>query len=241
MRFLPAWPNGRIVFWTGSVLVGLVVFLAGMGVQAYWSPLPTSGNSAGGPAPAPDVAARGAVPEWLGTVRRHSGDKGIGDPDAPVTITEYTDFQCPFCARHSRRAFPRIVREFVVSGDVYYRIRHFPLSRMHPRAVPAALASECAANQEAFWPYKELLMRNQDRLSGKVFLQLARTAGVPDPERFRACLTDQKPMSTVRAEFREAQERGVRATPTLFVGDEEISGAQPYRKIQEVIRRQLDA
>lgn len=239
MRFFPAWPNGRVVFWTGCVLVGGMLFLAGMGVQAYWSPLPTFGDSTGGSAP--EVAVRGAVPEWLGTVPRQAGDKGIGDPDAPVTVTEYTDFQCPFCARHSRRAFPRIVREFVMSGDVYYRIRHFPLSRVHPRAVPAALASECAARQEAFWPYKELLMRNQDRLSGKVFLRLARTAGVRDPERFRACLTDREPMSTVRAEYREAQERGVRATPTLFVGDEEISGAQPYRKIRRVIQRQLDA
>lgn len=239
MRDLHGWLDGRTVFWAGCLLMVLTVFVAGMGVQAYWSPIPTSGDSTGDSAA--EVTADGSVPEWIGTVRRRSGDKGIGDPNAPVTITEYTDFQCPFCARHSRRAFPRIVRDFVVSGEVYYRVRHFPLSRMHPRAVPAALASECAANQGKFWPYKEMLMRNQDRLSGELFLQLARRVDVPERERFRDCLTNREPMSRVRAEFREAQERGVRATPTLFVGDEEISGAQPYRKIRRVIRRKLDA
>lgn len=235
MKPLVAYLRGPTAIYVGLGLAGLILFAAGMGVQAYWAPLP------GLESPDPGPTVNGSVPEWVQRVPRRSGDKGIGDPDAPVRIVEYTDFQCPYCRRHSRRAFPRIVRDFVLDGDVYYVIRHFPLSRAHPRAVPAALASECAARQGKFWPYKEMLMNNQKRLSGEMFLQLARTVGVSDRGRFRTCLENREPMSTVREEFQAGQDRGVRATPTLFVGDEKISGAQPYRKIRQVIQRQLDA
>jgi len=223
-------------FWTILLLSGALLFVGGMFVQQRWAPMP----SGTGPKSASSVSLRGTVPGWVSRVDRHSADRALGDPGAPVTVTEYTDFQCPYCRRHARRAFPRIVRDFVRTGKVYYRLRHFPLGRIHPQAVPAAIAAECAAEQEAFWPFKTLLIQNQKTLSAATYRAIARRVGI-DADAFERCRSDRGRIGALRRAVRGARRRGVRATPTLFVGDEKFSGAQPYRRLRSAIMAQLNA
>lgn len=171
----------------------------------------------------------------------HPNDKAIGDTDAPVTITEYTDFQCPYCRRYSRQVLPGILERYVRSGKVYYRIRHFPLLQVHEHAGAAALASECAAEQGAFWSFKETVMANQSKLSAEYLYNLGETLEFDSMDQYQQCLRDNKYVDRVETELRNGVNRGVRSTPTVFVNDQKLEGAQPAQQYYQVIEAELES
>lgn len=177
----------------------------------------------------------GRVPEWMRSVERHPEKKALGDPSAPVTIVEYMDFQCPACARFSENTLPRIVKNHVSNGEVYYVLRHFPISRHHPQALPAASASECAAEQGAFWPFKLLAMKNQKRLSEELYLGIGRKIGLEDFEAFRGCVRKEQHKSKVENDRWTGRMRQVEATPTLLVDGQALVGPS-YREVRRAIR-----
>lgn len=237
-------PTGtsRTLGWSVSLgLAAVCIFLAGMITEAYWRPLKGTLVSGAETKSQFDVGLGTSLPAWMSEVRRHADDKALGDPDAPVTVTEYTDFQCPYCARHSGRAFRDVVREYVLDGRVYYRVRHFPLSRAHPMAIPAANASECAGDQGKFWPFKAIVMQNQQKLSDRMLLSVGKEIGVEDFQRYKRCVRQNRRMPVLKREFQDARQQNVRATPTIVVGDTTFRGAVPYPKIRRAIERQLSA
>ncbi|MFQ5419872.1 MAG: DsbA family protein, partial [Anaerolineae bacterium] len=165
----------------------------------------------------------------------------IGDPNAPVTIVEYTDFQCPFCARHFLETYPQIKANFVDTGQVYYVFKDFPLTSIHPQAVAAAQAARCAGDQDAYLEMHDGLFSLQDQWANNpsandVFIQIANQIGL-ETEAFTACLTNSKYESSVMADLDEGVSFGVRGTPAFFINGNYVSGAQPYNVFVQAINQ----
>jgi len=167
----------------------------------------------------------------------------IGRDDAPVTIIEFTDLQCPYCARYASQTFPRLKREYVDTGKLRYTSRDLPLP-FHSFALPAAVASRCAGEQGRFWEYREALFASQSLLGTEPYGRIAGQLGL-DVERLEACRSNGEQESNVRADLALAAQYGIRSTPTFVIGrvvngefqGEVVSGAQPY----EFFKAKLDA
>jgi protein-disulfide isomerase len=167
----------------------------------------------------------------------------LGREDAPVSIIEFTDLQCPYCARHARETFPRLRRDYIDTGKVRYASRDLPLPR-HPYALPAAVASRCAGEQGRFWEYREALFAAQRALSSEPYARIASELGL-DVERLEACRRDGWQEANVRADIEVARATGIRSTPGFVIGrvvdgqfeGEKMTGAQPY----EVFAAKIDA
>ncbi len=168
----------------------------------------------------------------------------VGDPDAPVVIIEYTDFQCPFCVRHQQQTFPQIYDNFIESGDVYYVYKDFPLSSIHPQAVKASEAARCAGDQKAYREMHDQLFDTQQEWSGQsdviaIFTTYAGELGL-DTAVFNQCLTDGEHEIEVLSNVEEGLENGVGGTPAFFINGHFISGAQPYTVFEQAILSLLD-
>ena len=158
----------------------------------------------------------------------------LGRADAPVTIIEFTDLQCPYCARYATQTFPRLRRDYIDTGKLRYTSRDLPLP-FHDFALPAAVASRCAGEQGRFWEYREALFAAQGQLGTEPYARLARELGL-DVERLEACRSDGRQEANVRADLALARSSGIGSTPAFVIGrlvngefqGEVITGAQPY-------------
>jgi protein-disulfide isomerase len=178
-----------------------------------------------------------------------SGEPYIGSQDAQVTMISYEDFQCPFCGRYNNGAFPQIVENHISEGEAQYFFKNLPLTRRHPWALPSAIASECALNQdaEAFWTFKKGFFDKQKALGnaydkGKFDESMYRWAEQTglDVNQFRQCYNNQEEREEVREDRMEASNTGASATPSIFVNDELIQGAQPYSIFQSTIESKIN-
>jgi len=173
----------------------------------------------------------------------------IGDPDAPITIVEFSDFQCPFCLRFHEQTLPAIMENYVNTGKVNFVYRDLPLD-FHPNANPASIAAECANEQGKFWEYHDVLFQNQAQWQGlgpEDFVsnakQFATDIGLGSAS-FETCLSSSKTASKVSQDSRDAASYGATGTPTFFIGNEKdgfvkIVGAQPYSVFEAEIDSQL--
>ena len=145
----------------------------------------------------------------------------IGDPSAPIVIVEYVDFQCQFCAR-ALAPLKEVVQKY--QQYVRWEFRHFPLYAIHPRAVPAGVASECANDQGKFWEFHDALFAGGvQALDDKDFLRHARSVGL-DVGIFWDCFVSQKHLATINADYESGIKKGVRSTPTFFVNGGKAEG-----------------
>lgn len=172
------------------------------------------------------------------------GAFALGDPDAPVVLVEFTDYQCPFCARHATETMPLIVENYVETGSVYYVVKDFPLQQIHPNALLAAQAARCAGDQDAYLGMHDLLFERQDAWSNEAdaaaaFATLAGELEL-DADAFSACLANGEYEDEVLANFDEGAGIGVSGTPAFFVGTEFVDGAQPYEVFVQVLESQLE-
>lgn len=142
-----------------------------------------------------------------------SEDHMQGDPDAPVILVEYGDYECPHCGR-AHPIVKRIQKHF--GKRLCFVFRNFPLTEMHPHAEGAAEAAEFAAAHEKFWPMHDLLFENQQRLSGPLYLELAKSLDL-DPVALRRAIETREFMARVRADFSGGVRSGVNGTPTFFI------------------------
>jgi protein-disulfide isomerase len=164
-------------------------------------------------------------------------DPVLGDPNAPVTIVSFEDYQCPFCGRAHTQSFPQIKSNYIDTGKVKYVFRDFPLS-FHPNAQPAAEASECADEQGKFWEYHDALYANQQTLSPSLYTKLAGDLGL-DVDQFTSCFDSGKYREEVQADFQYGGSVGVSGTPTFFINGIKLVGAQPYAAFQQIIEAEL--
>jgi protein-disulfide isomerase len=155
-----------------------------------------------------------------------------GGPGARVVVVEFSDFQCPFCARHARQTLPQIEREYVTTGKVLYAMRHLPLEALHPDAFRAAAAAECAGDQGRYWQMHERLFANQQALTANDVRRYARETGL-EAAAFEKCLDTDTHGPKIRRDLTEAQAAGVTGTPTFFLGFAEPGGkVRVVRRIQ---------
>jgi protein-disulfide isomerase len=177
------------------------------------------------------------------------GSASKGDADAKLILIEFSDFECPFCGRHAQESYPRIDRDYVETGKIRYVFRHFPLSSLHPRAMKAAEAGECARMQGRFWPLHDRLFAHQKALDPPSLAEHARAAGL-DMNPFESCL-EGKAAPAVRADLDAGTRAEISATPTFFLGFaqpdgsvrvvERFVGAKPYAAFQSVLDKLLAA
>lgn len=165
-------------------------------------------------------------------------DPFLGNPDAPVTVVEFSDFQCPFCQRFHGETLPRIIDEYVKTGKVKFVYRDFPLSAIHGMAQKAAEAGECANEQGKFWEYHDLLFLRQDQLGVMNFIQWAGELGL-DSDRFANCLESGKYSAEVEGDYRDGEAAGVKGTPANFINGRILEGALPFSKFQAIIEEEL--
>lgn len=157
----------------------------------------------------------------------------VGDPDAPVTIVEYTDYQCPYCQQHAQTTLPQILSELVETGDVYYVIKDLPLDNIHPDARSAAVAARCAGEQDAYMAMHDALFAAQSQWAGQgeaaqnAYVALAADLDL-DTDAFAACLEEDRYADAVQANVDEALAFGVQSTPSFFINGLPLSGARPF-------------
>lgn len=170
-----------------------------------------------------------------------SQDKSIGSADAPVVVVEYGDYQCPACGRFASTVKPKIVEEFVNTGQVRFVFRSFQF--IGEESLWAAEAAECANEQGKFWEYYEKLYSSQSGENAGAFqkenLELIATDLGLQTEQFNQCLASGKFTEKVKAETQEAQNLGLRGTPSLFVNGELIDGGSQYEILSQRIRELL--
>jgi protein-disulfide isomerase len=159
-----------------------------------------------------------------------------GNPDAPVTIVEFSDFQCPYC----KMAQPTIKEVLAKYKDkVRLGFRDMPLRQIHPQAQLAAEAARCAADQGKFWEYHDLLFASQ-QLDPASLSQYAGKAGL-DVERFEGCTKGDKYKPMIENDLQMGSKAGVNGTPAFFVNGQFISGAQPLAAFEKIIDAELAA
>jgi len=160
-----------------------------------------------------------------------------GSKDAPVTIIEFSDFQCPYCGRFYQQTLPLIEENYIKTGKVKIVYRDFPLS-FHQYAQKAAEAAECAHEQGKFWEYHDKLFENQNALDVASLKQYASELGL-DAQKFNDCLDSGKKASEVQKDFNDGSMYGVSGTPTFFINGIPLVGAQPYSVFEQIINQEL--
>ena len=179
-------------------------------------------------------------------------DPVIGNPNAPITIIEFSDFQCPFCARFHVQTLPLLLEEYIEQGKVKLVFRDFPIQSIHPNALPAAVAAECANEQGQFKAMHDMLFDNQNQWSKQetdialsIFSQYATEIQL-DQNTFDSCLTSGKYIEEIRNDLEDGRSYDVTGTPGFFIGNDdigyvELKGAQPFESFKKVIDAQLEA
>jgi protein-disulfide isomerase len=172
------------------------------------------------------------------------GAYAIGDPNAPITIIEYTDYQCPFCSRHFTQTYPQLKENYIDTGMVYYVFKDFPLTQIHPQAVAAASAARCAGEQDAYVAMHDMLFTTQAEWNGRsdadtLFNQYAAEMGL-DEAQFATCLAEGTHEEAINADLNEGISYGVSGTPAFFLNGYFLSGAQPYNTFVDAIEFLLE-
>lgn len=165
-----------------------------------------------------------------------SNDPRKGDPDAAVTIVEFSDFQCPFCGRFHRETFPALQRLY--GDDVRWVFVNRPIQG-HEWAEPAAIAAECATRQGKFWEFADYVFGNQEQLDGGLLRDDVPDAVDLDEEAYLACLEARETIDEVRADLAEGDRLEIGGTPTFFINGIELVGAQPVGVFNEIISPNL--
>lgn len=173
--------------------------------------------------------------QFKNPVKVDVGDSPVrGNPNAKVTIVEFSDFQCPFCARGAK-TMEDVLKEY--PNDVKLVFKNLPLP-FHPEAKPSAIAALAAQRQGKFWEMHDKLFANQQSLGRDAYLKFAEELGL-DMDRFKKDLDDESLEKAVEADHQLATKLGVQGTPGFFVNGVLVSGAQPLPAFKSIIDRWL--
>lgn len=164
-------------------------------------------------------------------------DPILGPEDAPILIIEFSDFECPFCQRHFQEVYPRLQSTY--PDQIRYAFLDFPLTGIHPNAFAAAEAALCAFEQDAFWPYHDLLFGGSLGFSRSSYESYANSLGL-DAASFATCLDEERYSEEVRSDMELGFDIGVGSTPTFFINGIGLVGAQPFEVFSEIIDYELE-
>lgn len=161
-------------------------------------------------------------------------DPFIGPKDAPITIIQFAEFQCPYCGK-AGESVDQVMKEY--EGKIKMVYRDFPLN-FHDRAIPAAVAANCSGEQGKYWEMHDLLMSNQRALSDADLTAHATSLSL-DLEKWNTCRIDPKQTAEVEKDLADGQKVGVSGTPAFFINGVMLSGAVPFSQFKEIIDREL--
>ncbi|MFA5842174.1 MAG: DsbA family protein [Candidatus Gracilibacteria bacterium] len=190
-------------------------------------------------------AEKPVTPEYIDLITLDITDEeGLGNPAAPVTVLEYSDLQCFFCRRAYNETFDLLKADYIDTGKVYFVYRHFPLSQIHPDALNAAMATECAREQGAYWDMMDLIVEGQNELDPGA----EKTVSIPpesiqkyavdlglDATSFNTCLEANRYAAGIEDQLQGGVNAGVLYTPTFIVNGKTLVGAQPYANLSAAI------
>ena len=199
--------------------------------------------------PQPAAAAPARVAAAVGATVSLAGTPAKGRANAPVTIVEFSDFQCPFCARHVRDTIPLLEKEYIQTGKVRYVYRNLPIDSLHPNAFKAAEAAACANESGRFWPMHARLFANQQTLAPAQLGGHAAAVGL-DAAAFQQCLSSGRFATKVRQDVSDGSALGISGTPAFLIGrtvpgnatlkvDAYLYGAKPFASFKYEIDKLL--
>jgi protein-disulfide isomerase len=201
---------------------------------------------------APMLQPVGAITTVTPVARPQADRNSTGDPNAPVKIVEFSDFQCPFCGRFSKETEQQLVETYVATGKVYFTYRSVG-GFIGAESVRAAQAAYCAADQAKFWEYHDMIFANQAGENAGAFKDsrltaFAETLGL-DMTAFKSCFNNDKYKDQVDQDAVAASDAGVQSTPTFILSyvkdgqtvSETLTGAQPFSTFQQEIDKALAA
>lgn len=229
--------RAKRIFWV--VLALALVVVAGL-AWATFSGQGSSGNDGKQSAAAPSPMEK----RLLELQRRDPDDPmAIGRADAPVVMTKYEDFRCPFCSKFSDEVEPELVDRYVRNGTLRIEWRDFPI--FGEQSVEMAKAGRAAANQDRFWQFQKAAYAKGDGEGHPDFpeqriKQVAREAGVRDLDKFNADRRDPSIMDGIRKDTTEGEQLGISSTPSFIVNGQVILGAQPLQQFVSVIEEEKD-
>ncbi len=175
------------------------------------------------------------------------GSPMLGAKSAPITLVEFTDYQCPFCRQFHAQTFGELKKNYIDTGKVRFYSRDLPLDSMHPNAMRAAEAGRCAADQGQFWKLRDVMGNHPDKLDLESLLADAEFLKL-DVTAFRVCVVAEKHKDEIEADLMEAMRIGADGTPAFVLGKSTaegvdgdlLVGAQPYN-IFDLKLRSLDS
>lgn len=225
--------------------------------QRSGPPTPPKPARANGDEPAQatvTAVAAGATPTPLGegpqtasmVPLRIGGERyaTLGDPGAPITMVEFSDYGCPYCRLYNASGFPELKRRFVDTGQVYYIFKDFPVVELHPQAVLAAQAAECAGEQGGYWEFHNQLFADPRAWEAgpeaalDAFGRYADAIGM-DGGALQTCVGEGRYAAEVRADYGEARALGLAGTPAFIINGKLLSGARAPEQFVQVLEREV--
>ena len=165
------------------------------------------------------------------------GSRMRGDPKAPISIVEFSDFSCPFCLK-AEASISAVMAQY--PGQVKLSYRDFPLRELHPNAERAAEAARCAGEQDKFWEYHDQLFANQKRQDPEGLMDDARALNLDEPK-FAACLSSGRYRQQIDQDVQMGSRAGIEATPGFYINDTFVNGAQPPEVYERIVDQKLAA
>lgn len=169
-------------------------------------------------------------------------DPFVGSEDSPITIIDFSDYQCPFCAKFYAEIFPQLDIDYIKTGKVKYVFRDFPLN-IHPKAQYAHNAAQCAGEQNKYWEMHNMLFEKQAEWGAsedliETFTAYSLEAGL-NTVNFKECLTSERYADEVAKDRNDGISYGVKGTPTLFINGKIIRGVGTYEQLKQLLEKEL--
>ncbi len=171
----------------------------------------------------------------------------LGDPEAPITVVEFSDYGCPFCRRYSTTTFPEIKKAYIDTGKVYYVFKDYPITQLHPQAEIASQAAECAGAQGKYWEMHEALFAQPEEwdtteaAARDAMTRYAQEFSL-DGTQFASCMqSDTLARSDVEANMAEGRQLGLTGTPSFVINGKLLAGAQPLDVFERVLDREIQS
>lgn len=229
-----------LAVWTAGNTVGAGLAKVQINVQGGGSGVGSGSGTGSGqlqptPVPTPQVDYRDLIGSYAGT---------IGNANAPITIVEFSDYQCPFCRRAFEDAEKKVIENYVNTGKARIIFKDFPLS-FHPDAPAAANAARCAGEQSKYWEMHDKIFVGQGaaelgtvRINATAYSTYAKELKL-DEAKFKTCVDSNKYAADVQSDTAQGIAAGVSGTPTFFINNQQIVGAQPYEAFKAAIDAEL--
>lgn len=167
------------------------------------------------------------------------GSPYLGDDSAKVLFVIFEDFDCSVCKKYTKEAEPILIKDFVETGKIKYVFKHFPMISIHPKSYYAAIASECADEQNRFWEYHNVLFNISKELEIGLLQQVAKDV-LENYSLFNECFLSERYKDVVMRDYLEGINKEVSGSPTFFINGRKIVGYRDYEELKRIIQEEID-